>query len=308
MARATIKSPLSEADFSRRDPRDAETVIQLTALLTSAGFTVERPRRLGLMTPIDLLAKRKELGRERVFAIRVSFGLDIEQTRATAFNLDAQRVRKSSGSGGDFDEHWTVTDPKTSRAASRGLGLSKINRILSLDQIASLLALQGPKNASGTPQTTIGKAIFANRDAINLAISGLILHIDDKLDALRRELPNSGDAIALRDSRISAFESARAELENIRTLVAAFTEGHAKEADVVQSVTTFRDGLRDWWRKGHEAIISKTFDTGLFLSSVGVLTLMNADMKTGMVVSGTLIARKSIAGGMKGLKKKLFGD
>jgi hypothetical protein len=67
------------------------------------------------------------------------------------------------------------------------------------------------------------------------------------------------------------------------------------------------DGIRNWWQKGHEAIVNRTYDAGLFVSSVGVLSLMNADMKTGMVVAGALIGGKSVAGALKGLPKKLFG-
>ena len=97
----------------------------------------------------------------------------------------------------------------------------------------------------------------------------------------------------------------RAELERISEVVTAFKNGKENEKAVIKSVTTFREGIQNWWHKGHEQIVGKTFDSALFLSSAGLLTLMKADLKTGMMIAGSLIAGRSIAGAMKKLPKKL---
>ena len=159
--------------------------------------------------------------------------------------------------------------------------------------------------AKSEAKTRIGKAIEVNEKEIKLAIAGLVLQIDDKLSAIKQERPNSEEAIAARKLRISDYERIRAELEHIREIIAQFRTGEAPETKVVKSVTTFGDGIRKWWQRGHESICNRTYDAGLFLSSVSVLSLMNADMKVGMIITGALVGGKSIASAIKVLPKKL---
>jgi hypothetical protein len=194
-------------------------------------------------------------------------------------------------------------------ATQRG-ALDPAIRIYTIDELQELLAPYSPagrRSAKASARTKIGKATEANERDIQIAIAALILQIDSKLDDLRLERPNSDDAIANRDSRISDYERMRSELENIREMVVQFTKGEVKETQLVKSVTTFREGVKNWWLKGHEGIISRTYDSALFLSSVGVLKLMSADMKTGMIVAGAIIGGKTVVGGLKNLSKKLFG-
>ena len=46
----------------------------------------------------------------------------------------------------------------------------------------------------------------ANEKEINLAVAGLILQIDAKIEALRGERPNSDEAIAERNAHINEYE------------------------------------------------------------------------------------------------------
>jgi hypothetical protein len=101
--------------------------------------------------------------------------------------------------------------------------------------------------SKATARTKIGKALKANEREIDLAIAGLLLQIEEKLADLRNERPNSEEAIAGRNKRVADYERMRAELENIRQMVALFKKGEVKEAKVVQSVNTFADGVKDWW-------------------------------------------------------------
>jgi hypothetical protein len=287
---------------------EGRTLQYLAKRFSDAGFeVVHQPEEGGAAYP-DLIVRRDVLGRYNTYVIELQFARDPEELEPHIDRLEryASRSRRET-----VEEYWFVSNLSLRPGAQRPEMSHRI-RLLTLKELEvwldQLVPQPPPVPKAGKARTKIGKAIEANEAAINLAISGLILQIDDKLEGLRQERPNSDDAIASRDKRISDYERMRAELENIRTMVAAFTKGQAKEKEVVKSVTTFRDGVQNWWSRGHEAIISKTFDAGLFLSPIGILSLLKADLKTGMIVSGTLIAGKSIAGGMKGLKKKLFGD
>jgi hypothetical protein len=84
----------------------------------------------------------------------------------------------------------------------------------------------------------------------------------------------------------------RAELEQIRELVAAFTNGKVPEKEVVNSVKTFRDGLHGWWDKRHDSLLTTTAKSALFVSSAGVLALMGANTPAALAVVGALIGGK----------------
>jgi membrane-bound inhibitor of C-type lysozyme len=155
-------------------------------------------------------------------------------------------------------------------------------------------------------RTKIGKAVEANEKEINLAVAGLILQIDAKIEALQGERPNSDEAIAERDAQITKCERKRAELEHIQTMVAAFKKGTVKEAKVVKSVKTFADGVASWWNKGHDAILTKTFDMGLFTTAVGVCSMAGAGGKMAVAVSAVLVGGKPVAQALKGLIPKRF--
>jgi hypothetical protein len=316
-ARRVRRAPRSEV---LDNPFDDMLLDDTKALFREAGFNVddhEGPRTHGrnrgngpgIFAPGDNIARRVELGRERAYAFEAVEFLT-GRTAEEYLRLFLNYIR--SAKRPIFEELWVIGEHVEREAASYSGRLNPNFRVMSIRDFRSILKAPPPSRPAsrngGKARTKIGKAVEANKAAINLAIGGLILQIDDKLEALRNDLRNDPDSIATRDARISDFERIRAELENIRIVVAAFMKGQAKEKEVVKSVTTFRNGIKNWWHKGHEAIINKTFDAGLFLSSVGVLTLFKADTKIGMAVAGTLIAGRSIAGGVKGLKKKLFDD
>jgi hypothetical protein len=313
--RRSIRSiEVEAASFARALVRDngKSAIERISQLFLEAKFEVERELDLGRPGVVDLIVGSTFLGRHRRYAIDVEVVLDAEEVVPLLDRLE--RYAASHKKSEQFEELWLVTNLSLPRGAGPNYRSSRARwvRAFTFQEVERMLTRLRPKPPRppkvGKAKTKIGKAVEANEAAINLAISGLILQVDDKLEVLRQERPNSDDAITHRDMRISDYERMRTELENIRAVVAAFTKGRAKEKEVVKSVATFREGIQNWWHKGHEAIINKTFDTGLFLSSVGILTLMNADVKKGMIVSGTLIAGKSIAGGLNGMKKKLFGD
>ncbi|MHC4055095.1 hypothetical protein [Bradyrhizobium sp. 25ACV] len=308
----TAKKAAKRAAKTSSKPADQQTTVQPSsaasrdevealksearAILEAAGFRVSR-NMFGALT-----AYRTEFGQERRY--RVQANIEITRKEVQDHFDSYKGYRRNTD---DFDDYWLVGR----RIADEPIRLSPENdrrfRVMDIDQLAKLVEPPRPRNRGGKAQTKIGKAIEQNEHNIQIVVTALILQIDAKLEELKQNRPNSDEAILNLNGQVSEYERMRAELVSIRDMVAAFIAGQVKEAAVVKSVTTFRDGIKNWWQKGHEAIIGRTYDTALFLSSVGALKLMEADMKTGMIVAGALIGGKTVAGGLKGLSKKIFG-
>ncbi|HEY7663597.1 MAG TPA: hypothetical protein VH934_10790 [Xanthobacteraceae bacterium] len=207
----------------------------------------------------DFLASRIELGRERRYMMEIKIRADaavVNDYHARFRNY----VRQSKMPFHDFDEFWLIAGQVTDDARSRRLLIDRQLRVLDLQELRKLFPLprqRARSRTNGRARTRIGKAIEANEKDIQIAIAALILQIDDKLDDLRRERPNSDEAIANRDGRISDYERMRSELENIRKMIVQFTKGELKEIQLVKSVTTFGDGIKSWWHKGHVLILGQ---------------------------------------------------
>ncbi len=177
-----------------------------------------------------------------------------------------------------------------------------------IDQLARtvLKDLQPGQRRKSKARTRIGQAVEANEKEINLAVAGLILQIDAKIQTLTGERPNSDDTIAERDAHITEYKRMRSELEHIRTMIAAFEKGKEKEANVVTSLKTFADGVRLWWDKSHDAILTKTFDMGLFITAVGICSMAGAGGRMAVTVSAVLVGGKPVAQALRALIPKGF--
>jgi hypothetical protein len=79
-----------------------------------------------------------------------------------------------------------------------------------------------------------------------------------------------------------------------------------KEAQVVKSVTTFSEGVRNWWSKSHDKICDKAYDMGMFATAVTVCSLAGASGNVGVALSAALIGGKPVADVVKGLAKKFL--
>ena len=277
---------------------EAELLREVVAILTAAGwrFTVS-PEGLN----VDFLASRTDLGRERRYAIECVVEINEGEVMARINHLQPW-IRK-------FDEFWLVgyayDVPPTrkildnERFFNSGTGF----RLLDLNELRRIIAPphQGAKRKA---RTKIGKALEVNEKEISLAVAGLILQIEAKIEALRGERPNSDEAITERNAHIAEYERMRTELEHIRMTVAAFKRGAEKETNVVRSLKTFADGVEKWWNKCHDAILTKTFDMGLFTTAVGVCSMAGAGGKMAVAVSAVLVGGKPAAQALKGLIPK----
>jgi Domain of unknown function (DUF4062) len=177
-----------------------------------------------------------------------------------------------------------------------------------LKDLPDRLLAPSARRTKSKARTKIGKAVEANEKEINLAVAGLLLQIDAKVHALRGDRPNSHEAIAERDAHITEYERMRGELEHIRAMIGAFKKGTEKEASVVRSLKIFADGVRLWWNKNHDAILTKTFDMGLFTTAVGICSMAGAGGNMAVAVSAVLVGGKPVGQALKGLVPKRFID
>jgi hypothetical protein len=287
--------------------QEAELAATVVEIFQAAKFKIVQKTR-GRSEMGDLLAEREELGRDRRYAVELKEKLSLRDANQLLQRFRSH-VRTSKIPFREVDEFWVVAGRVDGDARKIRGEYSRQFRILDVDELRSILAVPRPvAKPTSKARTRIGKAVEADEKSIQLAVAALILQIDDKLEGLRNERPNSAEAIAARDVRISEYDRMREELESIRQAVTQFAKGKVKEAEVVKSVTTFKDGVRKWWDKGYERILNTTFEGSLFVGAAGVLHLLKADSGFALAVAGTIIGGETVVKGLKALPRKLFGS
>jgi hypothetical protein len=270
------------------DAGEKETAEHLTKLFEAAKFEIQREMDFGDRPRHDLIVSREELGRYRRFAIEVSLVRDAQELPHKYDQLVRfARSRKVQ----DFDEYWLVSNLSLPARPRVHTDRYPNVRAFTIKEIERMLARLSPKRSGskGKAKTKIGKAIEANEKAILLAIEGLKLQIEDKLAKLRDERPNDPDAIKKVDAAISEFEEMHAELERIKVAVQQFKKNEVKEKEVVQTVTTFKDTLGQWWSKNHERIYSSTSNSAIFIGATGLLHAIGADSAAALAIVGGFI-------------------
>lgn len=296
-----------------RDHQDAEEFHldnEASRLFRDAKFDVRQTK--GIRSEADLIVTHTEVGRRRRYAVEVV--ADLTSKRAQDYVKRFMKPISNPGKIDVFDEYWLITNRLVDRAIreNREHYHPRI-RILDIGELKKLLAPYRPPGPSAPKarkgKTKIGKTVEANEKEIVLAVAGLVLQIDAKIETLRAERPNSDEAIAERDAHIAEYKRMRDELEHIQAMVVAFNKGTENEARVVKSVKTFAEGVRSWWDKGHDAILTKTFDMGLFTTAVGICSMAGAGGKMSVAVSAVLIGGKPVAQTLKGMiPKRIMGD
>jgi hypothetical protein len=304
---------LSEISNSRGLVTQSDFMRQVSGILAAAKWNVidqrrDTPRGFGG----DLLAGRTDLGTERRYAIDCLLDVDSSkiQERFSAFR---NHVRQSKQPFADFDEYWIVGYHFPNPAIRKNPGNDRHFRVLDLPELRDLLEpLKQPKTKQSKATTKIGKAVETNEKEINLAIAGLTLQVDAKLEALSGELPNSDDGRSWVAREISDFERMKAELERVREMVAAFTKGKVPEQEVVKATKTFRKGVEEWWTDKSGEILTSTAKGAVLVSSISLLALMKADSVAAItavaaVVNGGAIQKaKQIGSAIKRIGKRAF--
>jgi len=290
---------------TRKPTEEQQMVQRLSDMLKQANFSIPHQLDLGSKGHPDLVAEREDLGMYRRYAIDVAIVNDPARLVSALNTLqNYAETRKDS----EYDEYWLVSNlsySRDKRANRRRRPRFQNVRAFAFKELERMLFRATPKPKSppkaGTARTPTGKAIQESEKEIMLAIAGLILQIDDKLEKLGSERPNSNDAKAKVAEGISDYQRMKAELELIRELVAAFQKGKAPERDVVKATKTFKQGVEEWWTNKSSDILTSTAKGAVLVSSIGLLALMKADSVAAITAVATVINGGAIQ------KAKLIG-
>jgi hypothetical protein len=154
------------------------------------------------------------------------------------------------------------------------------------------------------PHATVGAAVLQNKVQIVNTATSLSLLIDDKVAALKAELPNSVEGQTARAQSIADFEDLKVKLEALRNAAIEFAAGKAHEEAIVNASSSFADGVAAWWAKCHVQICEKAYDMWLFGLGISICSLAGSDGQLAVVVSSALVGGKPVAGAIKALLQK----
>ena len=272
-----------------------ELLREVGAILTAAGWQLREPSEIPSALKGDILAFRTDLGRMRCYAIDCV--LEINEAEVMA------RIGRSRKLDAGFEELWLVGYGYDAQAAKKIDDDILDFRVLDLNELRRIMAPshQGVKSKA---RTKIGKALEANEKEINLAVAGLVLQIEAKIEALQGERPNSDEAIAERNAHITEYTRMRTELEHIRMMVAAFKRGTENETNVVRSLRSSLMASRNGGTSVTTQSSPKRSTWDCFTTAVGVCSMAGAGGKMAVAVSAVLVGGKPAAQALKGLIPK----
>ncbi len=152
-------------------------------------------------------------------------------------------------------------------------------------------------------RSKIGKAIIDNRSQVQITTAALSFLINEKLESLRSQRPNSVHAKRDRDEQLADYESLRKQLAEFRAAVELFVGGSGKEGVAVKTARTFAAGVGSWWNRNHYRICERAFEMGLFLSAVGICSIVGVGGPTSVIISGALAGGKPVVDALKSMAK-----
>jgi hypothetical protein len=162
---------------------------------------------------------------------------------------------------------------------------------------AAVRALAGgerPDTVVATVHTAIGSTRTANRDAILIKSTTVRLLLTAAIDRARAERSNSAG--------IPELEAILAAVDDLHEMVSTASV----PTEVARAkVTTFKQGLLNWWDRDHVEIIGNSFNAGLFTA------LMELTAQVGLVQAvtiATLLKGKDIVEALTALAKILRGE
>ena len=194
-----------------------------------------------------------------------------------------------------------VEMPAADQIAALPLRLSNVvGATLTLSVTEPIVRIEdAPPSPKRTAKTEVGIAVLQNSSSIVVSTAGLWLQIEEKLASLREERWNSPERQALRDEAIAVYEDLKKKSEVLLSAVSKFSAKNSDEEALVEATTPFATAVRNWWNERHKEV----FDMALFLSSVGILTLLGAGGPITASICAVLIGGKPIAEVIKSLGK-----
>lgn len=155
-----------------------------------------------------------------------------------------------------------------------------------------------------TRTSTVAAHIDTNRDGILIAAAGLKLAVDEKLDELTKDRPNSDEAKAARAGAISDYQALKKRVEELEKAVIQFDHQKIKEQAVEKKAAAFQKGVASWWEKQHQTILSSGYNLTAFCSALTICTLLGVPPIAAASIVGALVGGKTVADAAKSLSKR----
>ncbi len=154
------------------------------------------------------------------------------------------------------------------------------------------------------PKTAIGRAMVDYALQIALQASLLIPLVDQEIERLKAERPNSDETIAHRDALIAKLEKLRADTRALRDTPNELNGGVISENEAIEKANAFLQPFRDCWSENGKAFVEVGIRSGLFLGAISIASLLGiaATPAIATTVLGAIAAEKPLATVLKAAK------
>jgi hypothetical protein len=274
-------------------------------LLRQLKFETEVEQRAGRHLSADLLGVRKEFGSPRRYGFAFRRHIDEREAEYLFRNVDRYRIPFLERKRPEFviEDFWIIADTANDDVMTKYS--EHPYRVFTLSVLEEMVC-SANRPVGRRANTRIGRAVLANQVQIAATAGALEALLDEKVASLRRELPNSREAIKQRDASIEEHLRLKAQVRDLAEVVAQFKKSEVKEKDVVETVKTLGKGLQAWWATHHERICDSTYSVGLFTTAMTLCSLAGVQGKTVAVIAGALAGGKPLVDVLKSFGKKLF--
>lgn len=164
--------------------------------------------------------------------------------------------------------------------------------------------IRKPRPLKRSAKVNTRTAVRTNADQIIVMAEVLARAIDEKIDALKRQRPNDPDAIVMRDTAISDYESLRRQVGALQLEIAKFKRDEVSETKAVTAVQTFGGSVSSWWKKDHNRVLSRGADMGLILMMVSFCSLMGVNPDLSFAAASAIVGGKPVVEAIKAAVKK----
>jgi hypothetical protein len=179
-----------------------------------------------------------------------------------------------------------------------GISLSRTRWSLNNADLIGVLskhkAIPKPKSASARARA----GIRANSGQIVVMAEALARTIDEKIDQLKSQRPNSPEAQAT----ISDYERLRSQVAALQNEIAKFQRGATTDVKAVSAAAKFESGVTGFLKK-HPEIVSGTTKSGLIFSFVAMFHLLGVNPTLCFAVTSALIGGRDATAVIRGFFK-----
>jgi len=146
---------------------------------------------------------------------------------------------------------------------------------------------------------TIASTVRVNKPSLEMAALAVIACIEERLQRLNESRPNSDEAIKERDDE-------RDELQNLRDRIVDFlkalSDASTPDKPLAKATLSVKDGIKQYWAKNYESIISKTGKLAVAVPSLALLQQFGAlNWETTLLVGG-IVEGKTFIDAIKTVK------